>query len=75
MSPERSRTFRPFRAAPQCVRLTLFWPYFNLYEDPTDPPYKFAALRNARKSIPNAWHFLYRWLRSRPSARAVSVMR
>jgi hypothetical protein len=36
---------------------------------------QFSTLRSARKSIPKTWHFLYRWLRSRPSARAVSVMR
>src|SRR5262245_29133008 len=26
-------------------------------------------------SIPSCWHFLYRWLRSRPRARAVSATR
>ena len=34
-----------------------------------------SPLLIARRSIPSAWHFLYKWLRSSPSAFAVSVMR
>ena len=30
--------------------------------------------RNARKSIPCCWHFLYKWLRSSPNALAVSAI-
>ena len=40
---------------------TVAWPY--------------PGVRIARRSIPSAWHFLYKWLRSRPNAFAVSVIR
>src|SRR5579859_3915997 len=32
------------------------------------------SLRTTCRSTPSCWHFLYRWLRSRPRALAVSVM-
>src|SRR5579859_4798972 len=33
-----------------------------------------SGLRRDCRSIPSCWHFLYRWLRSRPRARATFVM-
>jgi hypothetical protein len=34
----------------------------------------YSGFRSECRSIPSCWHFLYRWLRSRPSARATLVM-